>query len=91
MPAKKKSSKSVWVDPEDAPDLSTPYWQEKIAAAPLMRGDKVIRPGRPTSENPKIRTTIRLSPEVVSHFKATGRGWQSRIDKVLVDAIKRRA
>jgi uncharacterized protein (DUF4415 family) len=31
----------------------------------------------------KISTTIRLSPEVVAHFRATGRGWQARIDEAL--------
>ena len=31
----------------------------------------------------KTRVSIRLSPEVVSAFKAGGRGWQSRIDAAL--------
>ena len=31
----------------------------------------------------KTRVSIRLSPEVVSAFKASGRGWQSRIDAAL--------
>jgi len=31
----------------------------------------------------KTRVSIRLSPEVVSAFKAGGPGWQSRIDAVL--------
>ena len=39
--------------------------------------------GRPRSENPKIPVSIRLSPEVVAHFKADGPGWQTRIDEAL--------
>lgn len=35
----------------------------------------------------KVSTTLRLSPEVVDHFRATGRGWQSRIDDALRDWI----
>jgi uncharacterized protein (DUF4415 family) len=31
----------------------------------------------------KTRVSIRLSPEVVSAFKADGPGWQSRIDAAL--------
>ena len=31
----------------------------------------------------KQMTTIRLSPEVMSAFKATGSGWQTRIDIAL--------
>jgi uncharacterized protein (DUF4415 family) len=45
--------------------------------------------GRPKSANPKIATQIRLSPEVVEFFKATGRGWQTRIDAVLRGIVNR--
>lgn len=37
----------------------------------------------------KISTTIRLSPDVLEHFKAGGPGWQSRIDDALRNAIGR--
>ena len=30
MDENKRSTKKEWVDPDDAPDLSTPYWQEII-------------------------------------------------------------
>lgn len=39
----------------------------------------------------KVRTTIRLSPDVVDHFRAAGSGWQSRIDQALRDWIAGRA
>ena len=35
----------------------------------------------------KISTTIRLSRDVVDHFRTTGSGWQSRIDKALKEWI----
>ena len=31
----------------------------------------------------KIPLSLRLSPEVVKHFRARGRGWQTRIDEAL--------
>jgi uncharacterized protein (DUF4415 family) len=34
----------------------------------------------------KVPVSLRLSPEVVEHFRATGPGWQSRIDKILKKA-----
>jgi uncharacterized protein (DUF4415 family) len=34
----------------------------------------------------KIPLSIRLSPEVVAHYKATGPGWQTRIDEDLKKA-----
>jgi len=36
----------------------------------------------------KQATTIRLSPEVMDAFKATGAGWQTRIDAALKDWLK---
>jgi uncharacterized protein (DUF4415 family) len=37
----------------------------------------------------KIPVSIRLSPEVVSHFKAKGPGWQSKIDDALRKIVKK--
>ena len=36
----------------------------------------------------KVSTTIRLSPEVMAAFKATGAGWQTRIDAVLKEWLR---
>ncbi|MBN6710475.1 toxin-antitoxin system, antitoxin component [Canicola haemoglobinophilus] len=35
----------------------------------------------------KQAITIRLSPEVVNAFKATGKGWQSRINEILLKHV----
>ncbi|HET8802360.1 MAG TPA: BrnA antitoxin family protein [Marinobacter sp.] len=48
-----------------------------------------LRPiGRPKSEVTKERITIRLSQEVVEKFRATGSGWQTRMDKALQEYLK---
>ncbi len=44
---------------------------------------KPQRLGRPLSEQTKERITIRLSHDVVLAFRATGAGWQTRIDAAL--------
>lgn len=36
----------------------------------------------------KERITIRLSPDVVRRFRATGDGWQTRVDAALEDWLK---
>ncbi|NTJ42839.1 BrnA antitoxin family protein [Agrobacterium larrymoorei] len=41
---------------------------------------EIARRGRPKVENTKTPVTIRLDPDVVEHYKATGKGWQSRIN-----------
>lgn len=37
----------------------------------------------PQKQPTKIAVTLRYSPEVVNYFKATGEGWQIRMDEVL--------
>ncbi len=46
--------------------------------------------GRPPSANRKQLVSIRYSPEVLAWFRATGPGWQSRLDRVLKDYVNRR-
>ncbi len=47
-----------------------------------------LRPvGRPKAEVIKDRISIRLSPEVTEYFRATGKGWQTKIDKALLEYI----
>ena len=36
----------------------------------------------------KERITIRLSPDVVARFRATGDGWQTRVDAALKDWLE---
>ncbi len=68
-------------DPETAPDLSAGEWPAKFARARVRRG-------RPPLATPKVSTTIRLSPDVLAHFKADGRGWQTRINAALREWIR---
>lgn len=70
-------------DRDTAPDLSGDGWPERFAQAPVRRG-------RPPLAKPKVSTTIRLSQDVLSHFKAGGRGWQTRIDEALRDLIRQK-
>lgn len=41
------------------------------------------RSGRPKKDNPKQAVSIRLDADVLAKFKATGPGWQSRINDIL--------
>ena len=43
--------------------------------------------GRPKSDNPKKPVSIRLSSDVVSYFRDTGKGWQTRVDEVLKEYV----
>lgn len=49
------------------------------------------RMGRPRAAVTKERITIRLSREVVERFRATGDGWQTRVDEALKEWLKTHA
>lgn len=43
----------------------------------------------PQKKPTKVALTLRYSPEVVDYFKATGEGWQVRIDNILKKWIRK--
>ena len=43
--------------------------------------------GRPKAETPKKAISLRLDQEVIDRFKATGDGWQSRMNEALRKAV----
>jgi uncharacterized protein (DUF4415 family) len=87
MPTKKNTTASKWVDPDDAPHLDRDWFE----TAEIREGGRLIRPtrtaGRPKKDAPKIAVNIRLDPEVLAYFRATGGGWQSRINEALRKAV----
>ena len=70
---------------EDAPELPDDFFE----TADFYIGDKLIRRGRPRSERPKEAVKLRLSGEVLDHFRAGGPGWQTRINETLERAVAR--
>ena len=48
----------------------------------LMESIKRAR-GRPPVDKPLQQISIRLDPDVIARFKATGKGWQGRINEIL--------
>ncbi|MBS0325108.1 MAG: BrnA antitoxin family protein [Proteobacteria bacterium] len=51
-----------------------------------------LKRGRPKLEAPRQMVSLRLEPDVVAALRATGRGWQTRVNALLRDAVlKKRA
>ena len=82
--------------PNDWDDDDLPEWSDdQFDRARFSLTGKVVReavgtltrPGRPLSETPKKQVTLRLDPDVVEKFRATGKGWQSRINAELRKAL----
>jgi uncharacterized protein (DUF4415 family) len=44
--------------------------------------------GRPLGSGKKEQVTLRLDAEILEQFKATGNGWQTRINDALLDWTK---
>ncbi|MDD0824462.1 BrnA antitoxin family protein [Mannheimia sp. AT1] len=53
----------------------------------LVLESKAKKRGRPISNDKKVSVTIRYSASVIEAFKATGKGWQTRMNQVLEDYI----
>ena len=97
MHAKSKPSTNNWVDPDDAPELTGDFFSQATA----MIGDRQVglaefaqaaqdirRRGRPTKDQHKHLVSIRYDYEVVTYFKATGPGWQTRMNNALKEWIR---
>ena len=84
--------------------LPTPEEDAAITAAAMSDPDAVpftdaeweqvrplVRRGRPLGSGSKTQVTLRLDVEVVQKFRATGDGWQTRINDVLKSWVRTQA
>lgn len=82
-------------NPEIA-DTENPEWTEETFAKARRASEvlpelydtkaaaQMLRPrGRPKARQTKQLVSLRLSQEVLEHFRTGGRGWQTRIDQAL--------
>ncbi len=74
------------IDQMKAGEYAATHTPAQIAARRV--GRPVGRPTGSIKSAPKVPTTIRLSPEVSAAFRATGNGWQTRIDAALKDWLR---
>ncbi len=86
MSGKSKGSRRNWRDADDAPEI-TDQW---VSGADLYDGKKLVRRGRPAGTAKKTQTTVRISNVVLKYFRATGRGWQTRMDEALKKFVAER-
>ena len=64
------------VQPEEYEEL--PELTDEMLARAVFK-----KAGRPRSVNPRQMISLRLPPEVIARWKATGPGWQTRMAKRL--------
>lgn len=61
--------------------------QDALSAAFPATGRRLGRPPKPDRKTP---VSLRLDPDVLAYFRATGDGWQSRINTVLRESMRAR-
>ncbi|MDO8455519.1 MAG: BrnA antitoxin family protein [Burkholderiaceae bacterium] len=84
--------------------LPTPAEDAAITAAAMADSDAtpftdaewekvkpVVRRGRPLGSGIKTQVTLRLDVEVVEKFRASGEGWQTRINEALKSWVRTHA
>jgi len=84
MSAKKPVTPSTLINPDEAPELTDAWFQR----ADLYEGGKLLRRGRPKAEVTKTPIKLRIDPDIIEAFKASGRGWQTRMNDALRDWLK---
>jgi uncharacterized protein (DUF4415 family) len=84
MNANTHATPTEWIDTDDAPELTDEFFER----ADEYVGDKLVRRGRPKADRPKVALTVRYDAEVVEAFKATGKGWQTRMNAALKEWLR---
>jgi uncharacterized protein (DUF4415 family) len=76
------------LDPaDDAPELT----DEWFARGKHFINGKLVRRGRPLGSGTKELVSLRLDKDALAAFKATGPGWQVRINAAIMRSAKRLA
>ncbi len=76
-------------------DADTPEWTEadvkqakRLQDMPTAFQHAVKRARGPQKTPVKIQTTIRFDPDVLEGLKATGRGWQTRVNDAMREWLR---
>ncbi|AGX86602.1 BrnA antitoxin family protein [Candidatus Symbiobacter mobilis] len=70
---------ATWIDPDDAPELTEEFFER----ADQYEGEQLLRRGSPKSASTQIPIALRLDADVLAALRATGDGWQTRINDML--------
>jgi uncharacterized protein (DUF4415 family) len=68
-----------------AADPDNPEWtsEDMARARPFPELVAQKRMGRPPKENPKEQVSVRYDADILAAFRATGEGWQTRMNDAL--------
>lgn len=84
----KNEKRRYGVPDDENPELTEEAIRRSIPAKQFFAERGLPMPGRPKAEAPKVAVSLRLDQEVVDGFKASGPGWQTRMNAVLAESLK---
>ncbi len=84
MTAKKSSTAATWIDPDDAPALGSSFFKK----AEAYDGRQLKTRGRPKATMTKEPVKLRLDADVLAALRASGEGWQTRINEALRASLR---
>ena len=84
MTEKKRSTPAISNDPDDAPELTAAFFK----SADLYEGTKIKARGRPKAVTTKEPVKLRLDADVLAALRASGEGWQTRINETLRASLR---
>jgi uncharacterized protein (DUF4415 family) len=89
---KNMKEKRGHVSANDAPATKPDDWDDAFvshSADELRKAVTARRTRGPNKHPTKEQVAVRYSPEVLAYFRATGPGWQTRMDEALREHISR--
>ena len=84
-----KDDKVYGVPDDESPELTAEIARKLRPLNEILAERGLPLVGRPKSEAPKVSVSLRLDPDVVAGFKAGGPGWQTRMNAVLAESLKK--
>lgn len=76
------------VPDQENPEMTAESIQRSITGEQFFAERGMRVPGRPKSASPKVAVSLRLDQDVLEGFKATGPGWQTRMNMVLAASLR---
>ena len=80
---------SKWVDPDEIPELTDEFFEnatrriagKEVSKEQFQAFQKTM--GRPRVAVKRPTLNMRIDPDVLEALKASGRGWQTRVNAIL--------
>ena len=96
MNARLPNTAPKWIDPDAAPELTDADFERgtwaiagKVVTRERAQAEIARRVGRPATALVRPMLSMRVDPDVLAKLRASGKGWQTRVNAVLRQAVEK--